>query len=217
MARSGITVVIPAHPARVRNGMLGAAVNSAWEQTLIPDAVVVAVDNERQGAPATRARALAAVDTEWTAFLDSDDMFLPRHLEWCKAHADKTGADYVYAWFKVLQQFADGRTNVLEEDPVFPVTHYLNPFDPADPIETTITVLVKTELAQSVGMRALDRGEVNTGEDRAFLLDCLAAGAKIEHVVRKSWLWRHHQIPTGKGKVGPGNTSGMPSRGDSAV
>lgn len=210
MSRPTISVIIPAHPARVRNGKLARALESVHSQTLLPDAVIVAIDNDGEGAAPTRHRALMQARTDWVAFLDSDDLFLPKHLEWLLAHALKTEADFVYSWFKVLQEFANGSSNVLDHDPVFPMTHYLNPFDPADPIETTITTLVRTELAQSVGMVALDRGQINSGEDRRFTLECLAAGAKISHLVRKSWLWSHGQLPNGQ----PTNTSGLPGRGD---
>ncbi len=213
MARPTISVIIPAHPARARNGMLDRALASVHAQTLLPDAVHVAMDLDRQGAAATRQRALMAATTEFVAFLDSDDVFFPKHLEWLLRHQQETGADFCYSWFKVMQQFADGRTNILEDDPVFPVGHYLNPFDPDDPIETTITTLVRTELAQKVGFRELNRGEANSGEDRYFTLGCLAAGAKISHLVRKSWGWSHWQLPNAT----PGNTSGRPTKGDAAA
>ncbi len=213
MARPTISVIIPAHPARARNGMLGRALASVHSQTLLPDAVHVAMDLDRQGAAATRQRALDAVSTDYVAMLDSDDAFLPKHLEWLLRHIEDTGADFVYSWFKVLQQFADGTTNILEHDPVFPATHYLNEFDPDDPIETTITTMVRTDLAKQVGFRELNRGESNSGEDRYFTLGCLAAGAKIRHLRRKSWLWSHWQLPNAT----PGNTSGRPTKGDAAA
>jgi len=140
------------------------------------------------------------VQTPWVAFLDSDDLFMPRHLELMARHATDSGADFVYSWFKVLTK--DGR--ILEDDPIFPLTHYMNPWDPQDPIETTITTLVRSELAKQVGFEALDRGEMNSGEDRRFTIGCMEAGAKISHLVRKTWLWRHHGD----------NTSGLPTKGD---
>ncbi len=213
MARPTISVIIPAHPARIRNGMLARAVKSVHEQTLAPDAIHVAIDNDRLGAAATRQRALVAADTDFVAFLDSDDLFLPKHLEWLLRHQQDTGADFVYSWFKVLQQFSDGTTNILEDDPVFPLTHYLSPWDPDNPIETTITTLVRTDLAQEVGFAELDRGEANSGEDRYFTLGCQEAGGKISHLVRRSWLWCHWQLPGGV----PGNTSGRPTKGDARL
>lgn len=201
---------MPAHPGRARNGMLGRALESVHQQTLQPDAIIVAIDNDGEGAAPTRHRALMQARTDWVAFLDSDDVFLSRHLELLFAHAMKTDADFVYSWFKVLRQFPGGQTEILEDDPIFPVSHYLNAFDPAEPIETTITTLVRTEIAQRVGMVALDRGEVNSGEDRRFTLECVAAGANVQHLVRKTWLWCHHVMANGQ----PGNTSGLPHRGD---
>jgi hypothetical protein len=203
-------VITPVHPIRVINGKLERAARSVHAQTLLPDAHVIAVDNDREGAAVTRNRALMSARSDWVAFLDSDDMFLPKHLQWLMRHAEETGADFVYSWFKIIQEFADGTTRILEDDPVFPMTHYLDPFDPDNPIETTTTVLARTELAQSVGFQALDRGEVNSGEDRFFTMGCLAAGAKVSHLVRKSWLWSHAWLD---GKT-MANTSGLPTRGD---
>lgn len=195
-----ITVVTPAHPARLRNGMLDRALRSVAMQTSPPAALSVAVDLNKEGAAATRQRALDAVQTTWVAFLDSDDVFLERHLEWLSKHAMDVDADFVYSWFKIL----DAAGKVLEDDPIFPVTHYLNDWDPDNPIETTITTLVRTELAKEVGFQELNRGEANTGEDAFFTLGCLKAGAKISHLKRKSWLWSHHGM----------NTAGRPTHGD---
>lgn len=206
MSKPTVAVIIAAHPGRVRNGMLDEALRSVQQQTVLPDEIHVAIDNDRLGAPATKTRALMAVGTDFVQVLDSDDMLLPKHLEWMLAFQAKTQADFVYSWFKVLQQFKDGTRRILEEDPIFPMGHYLNEFDPNDPVETTTTVFVRTALAKRVQFKPLERGETNTGDDRHFTLGCLAEGAVIKHLVRKSWLWRHH----------PGNTSGFAGRGDSA-
>lgn len=189
----GITVIMPSIPPR---GVLRtAALTSISNQTMQPSAISVAIDTERQGAPATRQRALDAVNTPWTAPLDDDDWFMPIHLEHLYKHAMDTDADYVYSWFTVI-----GGT-----DP-FPPTHFTNPFDPENPIETTITVLLKTELAKEIGYKSLDRGhDTNTGEDYGMLLGAVRLGAKIEHLVERTWVWRHHQGPVG-------NTSGLPTK-----
>lgn len=197
-----ITVVTPVHVGRLQGQpFFQRAMDSVARQTRPAAAISVAVDVEGQGAAATRQRALEAVRTDWVAFLDSDDYFLPRHLELLSQHAEETGADFVYSWFKV--ETANG--TILENDPIFPMGHYLNPFNPESPIETTVTTLVRTELAQVVGFVPLDRGHnVNSGEDRRFTLECLARGAKISHLVRKTWIWSHHGQ----------NTSGLPTKGD---
>lgn len=203
---------MPVHPARFANGLYMEAVDSIRQQTRPVDGLFVAVDAEGEGAAPTRHRALMSVPAEYdfVAFLDSDDVWMPRHLELLLDHQAKTGADMVYSWFKILMQDPTGGRQIVEEDLIFPVTHYLNEFDPADPIETTITTLCRTALAQKVGFHALDRGEANSGEDRAFTLGLIEHGATIKHLRRKTWLWRHWQMPMG----GPGNTSGLPTKGD---
>lgn len=187
-----VTVVIPVHPARMKNGMFMRAMNSIAVQTLPAAAVAVAVDVHREGAAKTRQRALMAAETPWVAFLDSDDLFKPIHLERLMAHALETGADFVFSWFDVLGGW----------DP-FP-DNFAPPFDPANPIETTVTTLVRTGIAQQVGFRALDRGQINSGEDRFFTLGCIEAGAQISHLKERTWIWSHHG----------GNTSGLPGKGD---
>ncbi len=189
MTAPSISIITPAHPARLRNGMLDRALRSVWAQTRPPQAVHVAVDTEGVGAAPTRQRALMAATTDWVAFLDSDDLFLPQHLDKLLRHALSTGADYVYSWFKIL----DPAGRILEHDP----------------IETTVTTLVRTELAKQVGFfEAVEPGGTNpghnSGEDRQFTLGCIRAGAKISHLVDKTWLWGHH------GR----NTSGLPFKGD---
>lgn len=192
MTHPGITVCMPSIPPR--GVMRNRALSSVNAQTKQPAAIAVAIDTEREGAAGTRQRALDAVRTEWVAFLDDDDAFMPQHLAALSWHAEETGADFVYSWFEVV----GGR------DP-FPSTHFTNPFNPDDPIETTITTLMKTELAQEIGFQVLDRGEGNGGEDYRMVLECVKKGANIQHLVERTWYWFHHS----------GNTSGLPTRGDS--
>jgi glycosyltransferase involved in cell wall biosynthesis len=181
-----VSVVVPYHAARKRNGMLQRAINSVNAQT-IPHLLITVEDTQHQGAAATRQRGLDQVTTEWVAFLDSDDELDPTHLAQLLACATETGADYVYPWFRVR----GGR------DP-FPM-FFGKPWDNAHPHSTTITILVRTELAQQVGFRNV------AGEDFTFTKDCIIAGAKIVHLSVRSWTWHHH---------GGGNTSGRPDRGD---
>jgi hypothetical protein len=188
--KPGVTVVTPFHEQRERNGMLDRAVASVAAQT-VPVRHVLARDVHRMGAAITRAHGLALVDTEWTAFLDSDDEMDPDHVEQLLACVAETGADYVYPWFRVV-----GGTDPF---PMF----FGRPFDPACPNSTTITILVRTELAKEVGF-ARDPNVQVSGEDYAFTLGCIAAGARIVHLPRRSWTWFH----------GPQNTSGLPDRGD---
>jgi hypothetical protein len=197
--RFEVTVAIPSIPPRVP--LLERAVLSVLRQSRPADGISIAVDHHKEGAGPTRQRALNGVPTDWVAFLDDDDEFLPFHLQLLIQHQFETGADYVYSWFKV----ANG-TSVQEEDPIFPPGHYLDPWDNASPRQTTITTLVRTELARSVGFVPPPNGQTidgqRYGEDWQFTLGCVAQGAKISHLVEKTWLWHHDS----------GNTSGRPDR-----
>jgi glycosyltransferase involved in cell wall biosynthesis len=188
--KPGVTVVTPFHEARRANGMLDRAAASVRAQT-VPVEHILAEDIHRKGAAITRAHGLHLVDTEWVAFLDSDDEMDPDHMEQLLACAADTGADYVYPWFRVQGG----------SDP-FPM-FFGKPFDPSAPNSTTITILVRTELAKEVGF-ARDPNVQVSGEDFAFTLGCIAAGAKIVHHPAKTWTWHH----------GAHNSSGLPDRGD---
>lgn len=189
--KPGVTVVTPFHDQRRTNGMLERAAASVRAQT-VPVEHILAEDIHHMGAAITRAHGLALVETEWVAFLDSDDEMDPDHIEQLLACAEQTGADYVYPWFRVR-----GGTDPF---PMF----FGKPFDPACPNSTTITILVRTELAKTVGF-VRDPATQASGEDFLFTKGCIATGAKIVHLPRRSWTWHHH---------GGGNTSGLPTRGD---
>lgn len=188
--KPGVTVVTPWHTQRQTNGMLERAAASVRSQT-VPVEHIFAEDIHHVGAAITRACGLALVETEWTAFLDSDDEMDPDHIEQLLACAADTGADYVYPWFRVK-----GGTDPF---PMF----FGKPFDPDCPNSTTITILVRTELAKTVNF-ARDPNVQVSGEDFAFTLGCIAAGAKIVHLPRRSWTWWHHGA----------NSAGLPDRGD---
>jgi len=165
--------------------MLERAAASVRAQTH-PVELVLARDVYDMGAAMTRQYGLREVETEWTAFLDSDDTMDPDHIEHLVACAQDTGADYVFPWFRV----------VGGSDP-FPM-FFGRPWDDDAPHSTTITILVRTGLAREIGFAGV------YGEDYTFTLGCVAAGARIVHLPRRSWTWFH----------GAHNSSGMPGRGD---
>lgn len=194
MIIDAVTVAIPSIP--IRKNLLARAVLSVTDQVLPAQAISIAVDNLKEGAAMTRQRALNGVTTPWTAFLDDDDEFMPQHLQLLMRHALETGADYVFSWFEVVGGI----------DP-FPMNRLLE-FDPASPKQTTVTVLVKTELAKQVGfLRPSDGDAVGGqvwGEDYQFTLECIKAGARIEQLPNgeRTWFWHHDSK----------NTSGRPDR-----
>lgn len=186
-----ISVVIPTLPKR--DDLLGAALKSVYDQLFPAREICIAVDSQREGAAKTRQRALELATCEWVAFLDDDDEMLPMHLNSLVGCAEKTGADYVFSWF----MRAKGGD---------PLGHFGKVFNPAVPHHTTMTVMVRRELALEAGFvnypGADDRNW--SGEDWQFTLRCIELGAKIVHHPEETWIWRRHS----------GNSSGVVGKGD---
>ena len=192
-----IDVIIPTIPGRTGpGGLLERAIQSASTQTLrFNGQSHVALDSERQGAAATRTRALMmSKDADWVAFLDDDDMMMPNHLRVLYDHAMETGADYVFSYYMVRDPLGRDMPNID------PLGHLHRKFDPTNPHHTTITTMVRRELAQQIGFRRDETMTTHSGEDWLFTLDCLAAGANISNPPGiRTWWWTHHA----------GNTSGL--------
>lgn len=196
--------------------------------------VMTVLDERREGAARTRHRGLTEVSTEWVAFLDDDDVMHDDHL-WRLMEAALTyGADYVWSRFQIIKEdhvwslcparipcpgtnnwpheWRDGqfchlrpRTQTIQ-GPVFLGEKAFSQWDDSDPCQTTITTLVRTELAIAAGGFAQFEDDGSTvdgnrrGEDHEFTLKCRAAGGVFRHVPRVTWDWYHHDA----------NTSGMP-------
>lgn len=200
MVDLGVSVVIPTHSARVRNGMLGRAIRSVMTQTVLPDCWYIPLDTGREGSAVTRNKGLYQVHTQWTAFLDSDDEWLPHHVQ---TLVDRTGddVDVIYTGCEVR----DGLGNVVPRRDEW--GRFGEPFDERLLYEKSyipVTSLVRTELAQHVG--GFDTVD-SIYDDWVFYRRMHAAGAKFLHVPEVTWIWHHH------GR----NTSGLPDRGDARL
>lgn len=185
---SPTTLVVPT--IAPRRELLERALKSAFAQTRPFHKIVVVEDLTRAGAPMTRQMGLKQVTTEWTAFLDDDDELGETHHEKLLAFAQAENLDYAFSYFTIPE--------MPDWDPL---NDYANPFDPANPRQTTITILVKTELAQAVGFAQPVEGETidgqKAGEDYRFTLGCLARGARIGKLMgQRTWLWHHHGANT---------------------
>jgi glycosyltransferase involved in cell wall biosynthesis len=146
----------------------------------------VALDVDHAGAAVTRQRALDAVRTELVAFLDDDDYFYPNHLEVLFRMIKENDAQYAYSWFDGNNPFPGHRGKQM---------------DPNSPHHTTMTVLVRTELAKEAGFRNHpDENDVWPGEDWQFTLRCLQLGGKFIGTGETTWFYAVHG----------GNTSGLP-------
>jgi hypothetical protein len=190
LVKNLITVVTPTIPPRKR--MLLRATASVLNQTVPVAGMIVTSDVLGRGAAFTRNAGLRGVRTPWVAFLDDDDEMLPTHLETLLTAALDSGATYLYSYF--TDEHSD------------PLGHFGKPFDPENPTQTTITTLVRREVAQRAGFRPVPPGMTvhgqKYGEDYQFTLDCLKYGAIVEHVPERTWRWHWHG----------GNTSGEPGR-----
>jgi glycosyltransferase involved in cell wall biosynthesis len=130
-----VTVCVPTIPPRV-DTLLTHALSSVQAQTLQPECVVVVLDATREGAAATRQKALNAVRTEWVAYLDDDDAWYPHHLETLFNLAQEHDAEYVYSWFDGNSPFPGHRGKQMNLD---------------EPHHTTMGIMVKTWLSQEAG------------------------------------------------------------------
>lgn len=198
-----ITVIIPTIPPRAH--LLQRAIASVYRQTLPPHSTIIQTDLNREGSAATRNRALAAVQTEWVAFLDDDDEFLPHHLARLTEEANVTEADVIYPLPKVvgpngreiprLFEYGGGPTF---DGPRLERQSYI-----------TVSSLVRTDLARKVGGFEFVQSSNGLNDDHGFYLRLYHAGAVFAHVHEPTFIWHHH----GHGQPGiEGNTSGQPDR-----
>jgi glycosyltransferase involved in cell wall biosynthesis len=199
-----------------RAPLLARALASVCAQTRPADQIVVHIDHEGVGAPDSKNAALAAIATDWVAFLDDDDEFLPQHLEHLLQTAEETGADLVYPWYQGINMgifhIPDELGNLriplgipfrqVHADMILAGNNFI-----------PTTVLVRTQLAQEVGGFAVsgargphDNIEGDTGDDRALWQRLLNAGAKFVHHPEITWEWCGHDGVSGA------HTSGMPWR-----
>lgn len=181
-----VTAVVPTIPPRMTDGMLGRTLASIYQQTRPPDALVIAVDRRREGAAATRNRAVAGVGTEFVAFLDDDDEWLPHHLEVLLACQQETCADLVYPWFELPVG-------------VDPLGMFGRPFDPRVILEERnyipVTVLARTEAIRAAGgFQVID--PANPCEDWGLWRAMVGQGAKIVHLPERTWVWNWHGANT---------------------
>lgn len=192
-----VTLVIPYHSARARSGMLDRALRSALTQCIRFHRVIAKLDTNRAGSAATRNAAIEQVDTEWTAFLDSDDVLKPLHLGLLLDGAATHRADMVYPWFyhPGREDPFPGRFRARFAGPLLLERNYI-----------PVTVLVRTELLREAGGFQPQVVEPNGSLNDEWGLWCRlhALGAKIEHVPERTWTWNIHG----------GNTLGNPGRGD---
>jgi len=224
----GITVCIPTIPPRFdefHRALKTVMIAAESVPSGVPVRVSSIIDTEKRGAAATRQACLEQVTTKWVAFLDDDDTMDPWHLRELYLAAREHGADYLWSQFRIGLPGGQTRPG---PDPLGAGS--FDQWNDDQPAQTTVTTLVRTELAKDVGgfqqqpssdhwtgpehpeglRQAAEQatgpsGEIDgqrAGEDWLFTLACRAAGGVFRHVPKVTWTWNHWG----------GNTSGLPSR-----
>ena len=183
-----VTVVTASVPPRAV--MLGRARASVAAQKRPADAHVISLDWTGNGPGATRNDALSKVTTEWVAFLDDDDEFLPHHLRACLRMAALTGADLVYPI---------GRYDRLGDDPLRQTGQAFNPTRLLMGNFIPITVLARTAIILDVGgfpnVDEAPRMGAQACEDWGLWLRMLHAGAAFAPLHQITWIC--HDAHTG--------------------
>lgn len=192
-----VTVVTP--HILTRRLELTRAIASVAAQTVHPDDIIISTDTTHSGSAATRNRALYAVNTFWTAFLDDDDEMLPNHLDVLLQNAWRSGASVVYSGCRVL----DAQANVIPLREEW--GRFGQPFD-AELLQTKaympVTCLVQTTLAKQALFGPPAHEPTSNYDDWGFYLRLVALGATFLHVPEITWVWHHHGQ----------NTSGRPDK-----
>lgn len=192
------TSVIPHIPTPHRKETLKRALASVQVQNTsrLNSRILVTTDREHAGSAATRNRGLAEVKTEYAAFLDDDDEWLPHHVSTLMEAAQETGADVVYPWFQVISSHPF--------DP-FPGA-FRRKFDAGLLRESNYiptTVVARAELVRDVGgFEPHGDQKESACDDWGLWLKLLDAGATFHHVPMVTWLWHWHGQ----------HTSGLPDR-----
>lgn len=195
-----VAVCIPTIPGR--EAMLERALRSVKQQRRQPDEVLVELDSDRTGAAATRNRLIERCQSDWIAWLDDDDQLLPNHLRVLMGEAQHGDADLIYPTPRMVGGRDPTATSVNGKWRL----PWAVPFGPEQERHLRthgsfipITHLVRTELVRSVGGfpdgYRLPTGRYR-GEDEAYLLALLDAGARFLHVNEQTWLWHVHDAHT---------------------
>lgn len=196
---SDVTVVIPT--IKGREELLLRAIASVELQQVAPAKVVVHCDYERRGAHWARNEALKKVETDWVAWLDDDDEFLPNHIRVLVRGANKSKADLIFSY----AEFVNGRDPLacIQNNKLVPEPINV-PFGPEQEYWIRIhgnfipvTYLVRTQAVRKVGgfpaPYTFSAMQSRDCEDFGLLLKLLDAGYKFYHVCGvRTWRYHYH-------------------------
>jgi len=165
---SKVTVITATIPGREE--LLERARKSVGEQTVQPYAHLIRLDTERSGGAFTKNKLFASVNTEWFMVLDDDDFLLPQHIQTLLAHSE--GYDIVGSWH-------EGQ-NPTYNRPLSEVIDHNNVLRHGIPH----TAIVRSELFSRLGGFA-----IQAAYDTKFWEDAVKAGAKVNIVEQRTWVY----------------------------
>jgi hypothetical protein len=187
----GITVITPSIPERLR--MLTDAIESVQVQTVPVEAHLIRVQRPPEGelSPVHTAvqlnALLAAVDTEWTAPLCDDDIYLRQHIEKIQPHLAQD-VDVVYSFPR--DEHETNRIDVSDWAP----EQVARRLEEHNFIRSTITI--RTELLHRIGGWAVEHEDGTFGEtgvdweDYDLLIRLARAGGRFRCVPEETWVYR---------------------------
>ena len=140
------------------------------------------------GLAGNRNAAIALARSEWVALLDSDDLWLPEHLETCMQVLSETGAELIHSGSQLFEStsraFISLRAPSEEDISELPLSLFgLYIIQPS-------SVLISRELWHRAGW--FDSSFVYGCEDIDMWLRCARAGASIVYTRRETLLYRKH-------------------------
>lgn len=157
-----------------REDFLSEAVASVHAQTRPVDQIAVERDVHLQGPAAARNRAVLRTESEWLAFLDDDDVWLPSHIAILLEHAD---ADVVYTDCELVGDHNGLHCNAEFNPLLLRVGNYI-----------PVTALVRRSAFMDAGMFSSD----DLCEDWGLWLRMVDLGATFRHVPVTTWEYRWH-------------------------
>jgi glycosyltransferase involved in cell wall biosynthesis len=165
-----VTVITPTIPERTE--LLGQAIASVAKQNHPVKGHFIGVDLEREGPSPIRNRLINSIETEWTAFLDDDDILMPNHFEVMAPFVNE--ADLIWTWCDSV-----GRGNFN------PNSHFNERRLRQDGNYIPITVAVRTSLLKEVGGFSDARLE-----DWDLWIRLLDAGGRFKNIPTITWTYR---------------------------
>ncbi len=154
----------------------------------VPQGVLYHRHEVNRGLPATRNTGIAAAAGTWIAFLDSDDLWKPPHLELLVAAADAVRADVA---FSGTEWFEDGTERIVQQS--VPTEQDLQEL-PAALFLGRLSVLPSSAMVRRQAL--LSHGAVNLEyphvNDTELWLRLLRAGGRMAYSNASTCLYRKH-------------------------